>query len=158
MASGTRLSTSKTRSATGPSLIRGAKDAGSVRFQPFCATLDSRNACKGPGMTAAANANPLPIRIHSNIPIHISTSGGGKRVAVLTDNKFQIQTFAGGEIVPGLQVVDAVQNGTVECGHTALYYYFGKDDTFVFASALPFGMNSRMQNAWMIQGGGRVSS
>src|SRR6476646_3303591 len=78
----------------------------------------------------------------------------GKRVAELTDNKFQIQTFAGGEIVPGLQVVDAVQNATVECGHTAMYYYFGKDDTFVFASALPFGMNSRMQNAWMTQGGG----
>jgi len=78
----------------------------------------------------------------------------GKRVAAMTDNKFQIQTFAGGEIVPGLQVVDAVQNGTVECGHTALYYYFGKDDTFVFGSALPFGMNSRMQNAWMVQGGG----
>jgi TRAP-type mannitol/chloroaromatic compound transport system substrate-binding protein len=78
----------------------------------------------------------------------------GKRVAAMTDNKFQIQTFAGGEIVPGLQVVDAVQNGSVECGHTALYYYFGKDDTFVFASALPFGMNSRMQNAWMLQGGG----
>ena len=76
----------------------------------------------------------------------------GKRVAALTDNKFQIQTFAAGEIVPGLQVVDAVQNATVECGHTALYYYFGKDDTFVFGSALPFGMNSRMQNAWMLQG------
>ena len=78
----------------------------------------------------------------------------GKRVAALTDNKFQIQTFAGGEIVPGLQVVDAVQNATVECGHTALYYYFGKDDAFVFGSALPFGMSSRMQNAWMLQAGG----
>ena len=78
----------------------------------------------------------------------------GKRVAALTDNKFQITTFAGGEIVPGLQVVDAVQNGTVECGHTALYYYFGKDDTFVFGSALPFGMSSRMQNAWLLHGGG----
>jgi TRAP-type mannitol/chloroaromatic compound transport system substrate-binding protein len=78
----------------------------------------------------------------------------GKRVAALTDNKFQITTFAGGEIVPGLQVLDAVQNGTVECGHTAMYYYFGKDDAFVFASALPFGMSSRMQNAWMLQGGG----
>src|SRR5262245_59495193 len=78
----------------------------------------------------------------------------GKRVAALTDNKFQIQTFAAGEIVPGLQVIDAVQNGTVECGHTALYYYFGKDDTFVYGSALPFGMSSRMQNAWMLQAGG----
>jgi TRAP-type mannitol/chloroaromatic compound transport system substrate-binding protein len=79
----------------------------------------------------------------------------GKRVAELTDNKFRIQTFAGGEIVPALQVLDAVQAGTVECGHTALYYYFGKDDTFVFGSALPFGMNSRMQNAWLIHGGGQ---
>jgi TRAP-type mannitol/chloroaromatic compound transport system substrate-binding protein len=77
-----------------------------------------------------------------------------KRVAELTDNKFQIQTFAAGEIVPGLQVLDAVQNGQVECGHTTLYYYFGKDDTFVFGSALPFGMNARMQNAWLIHGGG----
>jgi TRAP-type mannitol/chloroaromatic compound transport system substrate-binding protein len=79
-----------------------------------------------------------------------------KRVAELTDNKFQIQTFAGGEIVPALQVLDAVQNAQVECGHTALYYYFGKDDTFVFGSALPFGMSSRMQNAWLLHGGGQA--
>jgi TRAP-type mannitol/chloroaromatic compound transport system substrate-binding protein len=78
----------------------------------------------------------------------------GKRVSDLTDGKFQIQTFAGGEIVPGLQVLDAVQNGTVECGHTAMYYYFGKDDTFVFMSALPFGMNTRQQNAWLQHGNG----
>jgi TRAP-type mannitol/chloroaromatic compound transport system substrate-binding protein len=51
-------------------------------------------------------------------------------------------------------VLDAVQSNTVECGHTALYYYFGKDDTFVFLSALPFGMNPRMQNAWLLHGGG----
>jgi len=92
-------------------------------------------------------------------PKSLDTLYGGaehiaKRVAALTDNKFQIQTFAGGEIVPALQALDAVQNGTVECGHTALYYYFGKDDTFVFGSALPFGMNSRMQNSWLEHGGG----
>ena len=78
----------------------------------------------------------------------------GKRVAELTDNKFQIQTFAAGELVPGLQVLDAVQNGTVECGHTAMYYYFGKDDSFVFMSGLPFGLNPRQQNAWLQFGGG----
>ena len=50
-----------------------------------------------------------------------------KAVAEATDNKFQIQLFAAGEIVPGLQVLDAVQNGTVEMGHTSSYYYFGKD-------------------------------
>ena len=51
----------------------------------------------------------------------------------------EIQTFAAGEIVPGLQVVDAVQNGTVECGHTASYYYFGKDPTFAFGTSVGFG-------------------
>ena len=65
-----------------------------------------------------------------------------------------IQPFAAGEIVPGLQVLDAVQNGTVECGHTSPYYYFGKDPTFTFGTDLPFGMNVRMRNAWMYHGGG----
>jgi TRAP-type mannitol/chloroaromatic compound transport system substrate-binding protein len=41
-----------------------------------------------------------------------------KRVGQLTDGKFEIQCFAAGEIVPGLQVFDAVSNKTVQCGHT----------------------------------------
>jgi TRAP-type mannitol/chloroaromatic compound transport system substrate-binding protein len=91
-------------------------------------------------------------------PKSLDTLHGGaemisRRVAEMTDNKFQIQTFAAGEIVPGLQVLDAVQNGTIECGHTAMYYYFGKDDAFVFAAILPFGLNSRLQSAWQQHGG-----
>ena len=60
-----------------------------------------------------------------------------------------------GEIVPGLQVLDAVQNGTVEMGHTASYYYFGKDPTFAFGTAVPFGPNQRLNQAWYMQGGGK---
>ena len=56
--------------------------------------------------------------------------------------------------MPGLQVLDAVQNGTVECGHSASYYYVGKDPTFAFDTAIPFGLNARQQNAWMYYGGG----
>jgi len=77
-----------------------------------------------------------------------------KRVAEITDNKFQIQGFAAGEIVPGLQVLDAVQNGTVEMGHTGGYYYVGKDPSFAFTTALPFGLNSRQQESWQQFGGG----
>jgi len=123
----------------------------------------------GLGVAATAVAAPaiaqsmpeIKWRQTTSWPKSLDTLYGGAeqiaaRVAALTDNKFQIQTFAGGEIVPGLQVLDAVQAGTVECGHTALYYYFGKDDAFVFGSALPFGMNSRMQNAWLIHGGGQA--
>ncbi|MGB7543512.1 MAG: TRAP transporter substrate-binding protein [Burkholderiales bacterium] len=77
-----------------------------------------------------------------------------KRVAAATGGKFNIKVFAAGEIVGGLQVLDAVQNGTVECGHTATYYYFGKDPTFAISCAIPFGMNARQQNAWANHGGG----
>jgi TRAP-type mannitol/chloroaromatic compound transport system substrate-binding protein len=72
----------------------------------------------------------------------------------MTDNRFQIQVFAAGEIVPGLQVLDAVQNGTVEMGNTALYYYWGKDPAFTFGTALPFGLNARQMNSWLRFGGG----
>jgi TRAP-type mannitol/chloroaromatic compound transport system substrate-binding protein len=76
------------------------------------------------------------------------------RVSRMTDGRFEIRIFAGGEIVPPLQVLDAVQNGTVECGQTASYYYVGKNPAFAFDTALPFGMNCRQQNAWMYYGGG----
>jgi TRAP-type mannitol/chloroaromatic compound transport system substrate-binding protein len=98
-------------------------------------------------------------RMASSFPKSLDTIFGAaeilvRRVAEATDGKFQIRLFAAGEIVPGLQVLDAVQNGTVECGHTAPYYYIGKDPAFAFATALPFGLNARQQNAWMYYGGG----
>src|SRR5258705_10512145 len=78
-----------------------------------------------------------------------------KHVSEATDNKFQIQVFAAGEIVPALQVLDAVQNGTVEMGHTASYYYIGKDPTWALFCAVPFGLNGRQQNAWFYDGDGQ---
>jgi TRAP-type mannitol/chloroaromatic compound transport system substrate-binding protein len=76
------------------------------------------------------------------------------RVSALTEGRFEIRVFAAGEIVPPLQVLDAVQNGTIECGQTASYYYVGKNPAFAFDTALPFGMNARQQNAWVYYGGG----
>jgi TRAP-type mannitol/chloroaromatic compound transport system substrate-binding protein len=114
-------------------------------------------------MAAPAIAQSLPEikwRMATSWPKSLDTLYGGaevmaKMTAEVTDNKFQIQTFAAGEIVPGLQVLDAVQNGTVEIGHTASYYYFGKDPTFTFGSAVPFGPNMRLNQAWYMLGGGR---
>ena len=77
-----------------------------------------------------------------------------KRVGELTDGKFQIRAFAAGEIVPGLQVLDAVQAGTVEIGHTATYYYFGKDPAFGLGTSVCFGPNARQNHAWWYFGGG----
>jgi TRAP-type mannitol/chloroaromatic compound transport system substrate-binding protein len=97
----------------------------------------------GSGLAAPAIAQSMPAlnwRFTSRFPKSLDTLwGAGERVARIvakaTDNKFQIPTFAAGEIVPGLQVLDAVQNGTVEMGGTASYYYFGKDPTFALGTA-----------------------
>ena len=99
-------------------------------------------------------------RMTTSWPKSLDTLHGGaelmaKVVGEATDGKFQIQTFAGGEIVPGLQVLDAVQNGTVEMGHTASYYYFGKDPTFALGCSVAFGPNMRLNQAWYTIGGGR---
>ena len=77
-----------------------------------------------------------------------------KYVADATDNKFQIQTFAAGEIVPGLQALDAVSSATVEMAQTPLYFYIGKEPALTYATGAPFGMNHRHQHSWWTFGGG----
>ncbi|HVL58992.1 MAG TPA: TRAP transporter substrate-binding protein DctP [Burkholderiaceae bacterium] len=77
-----------------------------------------------------------------------------QRVGEMTGGRFQISLHAGGELVPPFQVLDAVQNGTVECGHTALYYFFGKDPTWSFGTIVPFGLNARQFAAWWYYLGG----
>jgi len=109
---------------------------------------------------AIAQSSPtIQWRMATSWPKSLDTLFGGaelvtKRVAEITDNKFQIRAFAAGEIVPALQVLDAVQAGTVEMGHTAPYYYYGKDPAFAFGSSLSFGPNARQNNAWWYFGGG----
>lgn len=115
------------------------------------------------GVAAPAVAQPLPEirwRLASSFPKTLDTVYGAAEIvsklcSELTDGKLQIRAFAAGEVVPGLQVADAVQNGTVEMGHTASYYYVGKDPTFAFDAAVPFGLNARQQTTWMEAGGGR---
>ena len=107
----------------------------------------------------AQSAPEIKWRLTSSFPKSLDTIYGAaevfsKAIAEATDNKFQIQVFAAGEIVPGLQAADAVTNGTVEIAHTASYYFVGKDPTFALGTAVPFGLNSRQMNAWMYHGGG----
>src|SRR5450830_2162690 len=122
----------------------------------------------GAGAVATAIAKPaiaqsmpeLKWRLASSFPKSLDTAFGAadtlaKYVAEATDNKFQIQVFAGGEIVPAFGVVDAVGNSTVEMCHTAAYYFIGKDATFALCNSIPFGMNSRQQNAWFQDHGGQ---
>ena len=114
------------------------------------------------GAFTPAKAADLPAirwRMASSFPKSLDTIYGAgevlaKRLEQITQGKFQMRVFAGGEIVPGLQVLDAVQDGTIECGHSASYYYVGKNKAFAFDCAVPFGLTARQQNSWMVSGGG----
>ncbi|MBV9077425.1 MAG: ABC transporter substrate-binding protein, partial [Methylobacteriaceae bacterium] len=102
--------------------------------------MDRRALLTG-GAVATAAAFPAPAiaqaqpairwRLASSYPKSLDTLFGAgvkiaERVAAATDGRFQIQVFAAGEIVGGLQVLDAVQNGTVECSYTLSSYFIGK--------------------------------
>jgi len=98
-------------------------------------------------------------RITSSFPKSLDTLYGAaevfaKQVTTASGGRLNVTAHPPGELVPAFGVVDAVQKGTVEGGHTAPYYFFGKDETFALDCAVPFGMNSRQMTAWMYHGNG----
>jgi TRAP-type mannitol/chloroaromatic compound transport system substrate-binding protein len=109
---------------------------------------------------AIAQTNPaVRWRITASWPKTLDIQYGAvetiaRMVAEATDNQFQMQPFAAGEIIPGLQAMDAVSNGAIEACHTAACYYFGKDPTFALFCAVPFGLNQRQMYAWFYDGDG----
>lgn len=131
--------------------------------------MERRSFVRGTGLAGvlAAGAAPALVqaqaslrwRLASSFPKSLDTLYGtsqlfANKVAALTGGRFQISTYAAGELMPAFGVVDGIQNGTIEMANTAPYYFFGKDETFALGSAIPFGLNSRQMTAWMIEGNG----
>ena len=131
--------------------------------------MDRRSVIKNAGLAGVLAAGTAPALVHaqanirwrltSAFPKALDTIFGAaevfsKHVKDMSGGKFEISVHAAGEIVPTPGLVDAVQNGTVEMGHTAPYYYFGKDETFALGCAIPFGLNSRQMTAWQYEGNG----
>ncbi len=73
----------------------------------------------------------------------------------MSNGRLTVKVYGAGEIVPGLQVFDAVSQGTVQMGHSGAYYWKGKIPAAPIFSAIPIGMTSSEFNAWMIYGGGQ---
>jgi len=101
----------------------------------------------------------INVEMATSWPLGLDTIFGGaqvfaERVAAMTGGRFNITPRAGNELVPALEVLDAVESGGVPMGHTASYYYVGKTPVMGFGTALPFGLTDRQQNAWLFEAGG----
>ena len=134
---------------TGTTALAGAVGAGVV----------SSCSIRRESSTSVISKPKVRWRMATSWPISLDTIYGGagtisKRVEELSGGNFQIKPYAAGEIVPGLEVLDAVQAGSVECGHTASYYYKGKNPSFAFGTSMPFGLTAQQQNAWLYEGNG----
>ena len=117
-----------------------------------------------PSVAARAQAEARPVvkwRLQSDFPRSAGPLYSGAEtlaltVAGLTDGQFQIEVHpAEGKAFEPTRTLDAVRSGSVEACHTSAYYHVDENPAFAFGSALPFGLNARMQNAWIIEGGGQ---
>ncbi|WP_313315028.1 TRAP transporter substrate-binding protein [Stutzerimonas nitrititolerans] len=79
-----------------------------------------------------------------------------ERVNAMSGGRLTIKVYAAGELVPALEVFDAVSRGTAELGHGASYYWKGKVPTAQFFTSVPFGLSTSEMNAWLSKGGGQA--
>jgi TRAP-type mannitol/chloroaromatic compound transport system substrate-binding protein len=133
------------------SRLKGEAHAISRRHFARLAAVGAATAAARPA-TAQQTTESVKWRLTSSFPKNLDTLFGAANticriVGELTDGRFSIQPFAAGEIVPGLQVLDAVSNATVECGQTYTGYYIGKEPAMIFDGSLPFGLTPRQHPA-----------
>ena len=108
---------------------------------------------------AAVQGPEIQWRMATSFPpsldiLHGTSEFIADRVETLTGGRFTIRVYSANELVPPLQVMDAVQQGTVQAGFTAGYYYVGKNPALAFDAGVPFGLTARQQMAWVNYGGG----
>jgi TRAP-type mannitol/chloroaromatic compound transport system substrate-binding protein len=97
-------------------------------------------------------------RLASSFPRGLDTIFGAaeilsKQVEALSGGNFTIKVHAAGEIVPGLEVLDAASQGSIDVAHTASYYFTGKNPALAFDTCVPFGLTARQHAAWLAAGG-----
>ncbi|MCC6779352.1 MAG: TRAP transporter substrate-binding protein [Hyphomicrobiales bacterium] len=79
-----------------------------------------------------------------------------QRIATLSGGRLQFTVHAAGEVVPAFEVLDAVGSGVAEMGHTAAFFWQGKQPAAVFYTTVPFGLTPAEHVAWVEAGGGQA--
>ncbi len=112
-----------------------------------------------PALASAPAAKPMLWKMVTTWPPNfpgLGTSAArlAERIGQLSGGRLTVRVYGAGELVPALEVFDAVSTGTAEMGHGGAYYWKGKSEAAQFFSAVPFGMNAQEMNGWLYHGGG----
>ena len=114
---------------------------------------------EGDSSGAAASAETFEWNLVTSWPPGLPGLGVGvenlaARIEAASNGRLKIKVFAGGELVPALEVLDAVSRGTVQMGHDSAYYHRGKLPAAQYFTTVPFGQTVHEINAWLYYGGG----
>lgn len=77
-----------------------------------------------------------------------------KFIDEMSNGRLKIKVAGAGEIVPALEVFNAVSSGSAEMAHSGAYYWKGKIPAAQFFTTVPFGHNAQEMNGWLHYGGG----
>ncbi|MFG1261556.1 MULTISPECIES: TRAP transporter substrate-binding protein [Xanthobacter] len=133
-----------------------------MKRRTFLTNIAAGSAATLVAAPAIAQSQPtVKWRMATSWPKSLDTIYGSavamcQRIGELTEGKFEVMPFAGGEIVGATQVFDATKNKTVECSHTLTSFFTGKNPAYAFDGGIAFGTNARQQNAWYYYGGGKA--
>lgn len=78
-----------------------------------------------------------------------------KTAEELSGGRLHIDVYGGGELVPAFENFEAARQGTIQAGHSAAYYWAGKEPATQWFTAVPFGLNTQGTQAWLVSGGGQ---
>ena len=76
-------------------------------------------------------------------------------VTRMSDGRLIIKVDAANKHKAPLEIFDMVKSGQYDMGHSASYYWKGKDPNTQYFTTMPFGMIAPEQIAWFHHGGGR---
>lgn len=152
--------TAAAASLAGSAMAQTTDPAPAAPPEPVSTDAPTTEATTAPETPAIVQETPkFKWRLSSGFPKQLETLYGAAEVfadsvRLATDGNLDIEVFPTGAIVNEVSGLDAVKNGVVDMIHTASNYFWETDPTFAFGTGVPFGLNQRMTNAWLYEGGG----
>ena len=111
------------------------------------------------GIKTASAAKTIKWKMVTSWPKNFPGLGTGanflaKTINEMSGGRLKVKVYGANEIVPALEVFDAVSRGTAQMGHSGAYYWKGKHPATQFFTSVPFGLTAQEMNAWLYHGGG----